>query len=266
MDALDWPLVAIPRILVAGRFPLADRAHETRYRGVTHALHVHGYAGRMRLKGREIALSRGDVTISPAEHVSSYHLDAPGLHWCVHFAPAEDEGERVPLPLHRPGSEASGRIIEAVAHIAALHARARDSRIAGVSAGLALQALLLALGEGDAPPAPSAVERAALIIDSRFAEPLDAPAIAAEVGRSPGHLARAFRARYGTTITHRLIARRIEHARYLLESTDLPIWRVAERVGIPDAQHFNKSVRRLLGASPSAIRARSGAAAIDPDR
>ena len=56
------------------------------------------------------------------------------------------------------------------------------------------------------------------------------------------------------TIPHRLIARRVEHARYLLESTDLPIWRVAERVGIPDPQHFNKTVRRLTGTSPSAIR------------
>jgi AraC-like DNA-binding protein len=46
----------------------------------------------------------------------------------------------------------------------------------------------------------------------------------------------------------------------------LPIWRIAERVGISDPQHFNKSVRRMLGASPSAIRALSQADRVDPDR
>ena len=34
------------------------------------------------------------------------------------------------------------------------------------------------------------------------------------------------------------LERRAAHARFLLESTDLPIWRVAERVGMPDAQQL----------------------------
>ncbi len=263
MDSIAWPIEAIPRIVVAGRFALADRAHGTRYRGATHALHVHGYPATMRFGDEERRLAPGDVTLSPAEQPSSYALERPGLHWCVHFSPVSAEGERVALPLHLTGE--SGHVVEQMAHIAALHTRARDSAVARASAGLALQALLLGIA---APPAvaPSAAERAAALIEDRFAEPLDVAAIAAAVGRAPAPLARTFRARFGTTITHRLIARRVEHARYLLESTDLPIWRVAERVGIPDPQHFNKSVRRLLGASPSAIRARSAAAAIDPDR
>ena len=52
----------------------------------------------------------------------------------------------------------------------------------------------------------------------------------------------------------------------LLESTDLPIWRVAERCGVADAQRFNKMVRSLLGASPSAVRARVRGPVVDPDR
>lgn len=36
--------------------------------------------------------------------------------------------------------------------------------------------------------------------------------------------------------------------------------------GIPDAQHFDKGVCRLPGASPSVIRARSATATVDPDR
>ena len=44
------------------------------------------------------------------------------------------------------------------------------------------------------------------------------------------------------------------HARYLLESTDLPVAAVGVRVGVPDPQYFNKLVRRFLGQSPSSIR------------
>ena len=265
MDALAWPLEAIPRIVVAGRFPLADAAHEIRYRGQTHALHLHGYGGAMRLGGVERPIAPGDVTLSPAEQASSYALERAGLHWCIHFVPVDAAGERVLLPLHLAGRADAGRLHEQIAHIAAVHARASDSAVARASAGLALQMLLLSLAE---PPgqAPSAAERAAALIDQRFAEPLDVSAVATAVGRAPAPLARAFRARFGVTITHRLIARRVEHARYLLESTDLPIWRVAERVGIPDPQHFNKSVRRLLGLSPSALRRASATAPIDPDR
>ena len=261
MEQFDWPVGVIPRVAVAGRFRLSDRGHETRYRGATHALHLHDYAGRMRLAGGERAIAPGDVTISPAGLSSSYALDAAGQHWCVHFT-ADAAGAQIALPLHA-AAQASAR--ERIAHIAALHGRAGDDPVAAVQAGLALQALLLDLAAP--PPAQaSAVDRAAAVIDARFAEPLTVADVARAVGRSPAHLARAFRARYATTIPHRLIARRVEHARYLLESTDLPIWRIAERVGIPDPQHFNKTVRRLLGASPSAIRAASAATVVDPDR
>ncbi len=264
MQMLAWPLRAIPRIVVAGRFPLADRRHETRYQGATHALHLHDYAGEIRLSGDDRALVPGDVTVSPAGRPSSYDLAAPGQHWCIHFAAEEARGGMATLPLLIPADRV-GAVRERMAHIAVLHSRAADNEVAATQAGLALQSLLLDLA-APLDPGDTVAERAAALIDARFAEPLDMSMIAAAMGRSQAYLARLFRARHGMTIPHRLIMRRVEHARYLLESTDLPIWRVAERVGIPDAQHFNKTVRRLLGASPSAIRARSHAAAIDPDR
>lgn len=250
---------------MAGRFPLADRGFETAYRGAMHAVHLHDYAGTIDLAGERRVIEPGDVTLSPAGRRSAYDLPRAGRHWCVHFKlpDAPGPGETIELPLHLRA--ASGAVRETMAHVAALHAQGRESAVARAASGLALQGLLLGLSEC-ARTATTPAERAAALIDERFAEPLDVPAIAAAVGRSPAHLARAFRTRYGTTIPHRLIARRIEHARYLLEMSDLPIWRVAERVGIPDPQHFNKTVRRLLGSSPSSIRAASATPPIDPDR
>jgi AraC-like DNA-binding protein len=154
-----------------------------------------------------------------------------------------------------------------MAHAAALFAAGRGQAIGRARAGVALQEALLALMDPQPECNDSAADRAAAFIDRHFHEAIGVAEIARAVGRSQSHLARVFRARFGTTIVSRLIERRAAHARFLLESTDLPIWRVAERVGIPDPQYFNKTVRRLLGASPSAVRAAAAAGArIDPDR
>ena len=213
----------------------------------------------MRLAGSDVTLSPGDVTLSPAGRTSGYDLPAPGRHWVVHFTTSDVE-ERFTLPLHLPDA---GAARERFAAVGAL--QARGDALGDARAAVALQDLLLWLADRDIRPTDAAA-RAAAVIDARFAEPLTAGAIARAARVSPGHLARAFRQRFGVTVPHRLLQRRIEHARYLLEATDLPVWRVAERVGIPDPQHFNKTVRRIAGASPTAIRARAAGAPIDPDR
>lgn len=264
--AFSWPLASLPTIVRAGRYWLSDVDYATTYKGRTHAVHLHGYSGHMRLDGLEFPLNPDDVTISPMGLPSAYALAGAGHHWCVHFEPAPASTEMVSIPRHLSLGGAAGMLRERFAHIATLHARAEHDPIARISASLACQQLLLSLIDRPAVEDLSAVEKAAAMIDERFHEPLTVPQIARAVGQSQAYLARIFKARYGVTIPHRLIERRLAHARYLLESTDLPIWRVAERVGIADPQHFNKSVRRMLGASPSAVRASGGAETLDPDR
>lgn len=272
MFKLRWPLASVPVVSTAGQFLLADGGFATTYLSRTHALHLHGYAGQMMLAGEAVGIEPGDLTLSPAGLRSAYNLSAPGKHWCVHFAAIPPSGDTVPLALHIRLDAAANSVRERMARIAGLHARGTDNPIAHASARLSLQELLLWLGEWsvarpDGGGSLAAVMEAAAIIDADFHEPLTVPAIARAVDRSQGHLSRQFREHFGVTIPHRLLWRRVEHARFLLESTDLPIWRVAERSGIPDPHHFNKTVRRLLGVSPSAIRRASlGVNPVDPDR
>ncbi|WP_425231060.1 helix-turn-helix transcriptional regulator [Sphingomonas sp.] len=260
MTEIMIPVDRSPAVRLAGRFALADRGFETRYLGGAHALHLHDYAGQMRLAGVEIALAPGDVTLSPAGLATSYHLPAAGRHWVVHFTTSARADGALKLPLHLPDAAAAR---ERFAEVASLHARADP--LGRARAAAALLQLLLWLGDRDRP-ADDPAERAARVIDTRFAEPLTVAVIADAARVGPAHMARVFRRRFGVTVPHRLLQRRVEHARYLLEATDLPVWRVAERVGIPDAQHFNKTVRRLTGMSPSQIRARTAGALVDPDR
>jgi AraC-like DNA-binding protein len=267
VDTFDWPLSHLPSPALAGRFRLADRNFATTYCGRNHALHLHGYTGAMRLAGRTIALGAGDLTISPAGLPSSYHLDTPGRHWCIHFETAAAVDQAVQLPLHIQLGSAASAAEEQFAHIGRL--LASNTHRDRARSALALQELLLWVVDHVEQPGAreTAAERAAALIDERFHETLTVADIASTLGASQAHLARSFRARFGTTMQYRLLVRRMTHARYLLESTDLPIWRVAERMGIPDPQHFNKCVRRFFGESPSAVRGRSGPVSpVDPDR
>jgi len=263
MEILHLPLEDLPRIAVAGQFLLGDRGFSTIHQGRTHALHLHGYTGEMELAGKRIHIMPGDITLSPAGRSSSYDLAAPGTHWCIHVEPGEGTGTRAPVALHLSDCSA---LRERFAHVSGLFATASDA-IAQIAARLAAQELLLTLARRTDPlPEDDAAARAAGFIDRHFPEAIGVREIAAAAGRSPAYLARLFRNRFGTTVPHRLLQRRTEHARFLLESTDLPIWRVAERCGVADAQRFNKMVRSLLGASPSAVRARVRGPVVDPDR
>jgi AraC-like DNA-binding protein len=262
--SFSWPTATIPRIRVAGRFPLDDREYSTTYLGRTHALHLHSYQGYIRIGGHQFTLHDGDLTLSPAGVASGYDLLKPGYHWCVHFHPVEraDAGTQVSLPLHLPLHGAATYVRERMMHISRLHARgAAADELSAATAAIALQELLLwcaarAQSHSVAPGAEAAaiVEKVAAIIDARFDELPSMGRIAQDVGKSQNYIARRFRERFGMTILQYALSRRIAHARYLLEGTDLPIRDVAARVGIDDAQYFNKQIRRQLGDSPSAIR------------
>jgi len=265
---LSWPTATIPRIRVAGRFPLHDRRYATTYLGRTHALHLHSYEGDIRIGEQQFALHDGDLTISPAGIASGYDLRESGYHWCVHFYPvATTAGDsQISLALHLPLHGAATYVRERLMYISRLHARGsaaeRADALATATAAIALQDLLLwvaarsqARTAGSSLAAASTVERVAAIVDARFHEPLSIRRIAREVGKSQNYIARRFRERFGMTILQYALSRRVAHARYLLESTDLPVRQVARRAGIDDAQYFNKQIRRQLGDSPSAIRA-----------
>ncbi|GAA4848167.1 GlxA family transcriptional regulator [Saccharopolyspora rosea] len=88
----------------------------------------------------------------------------------------------------------------------------------------------------------------------RLAEPLTLDALAAHARTSVRTFTRRFREETGTSPLEWLLRQRVEHARHLLESTDLPVDEVAERAGLTDASSLRKHLRRRLGTSPTAYR------------
>lgn len=256
---LRWPVHGRSTIIQALRAPLADRNFQTHYRGPNHAMHLHDYHGRMRLGQAERVLIPGTVTMTPAMVDSYYHLPAPGHHDCIHFQPIPLRGACVTIPLHMPLGEEQQYVRQQMQQITALWRAAGQ----GPAVSTMLQALLLWLAqrvetgqavEGQSARVQQAVQAAAELMEQRLDEPITVPQIAAAVGLSQNYLALHFRKRFGMTLPRYLLTRRMAVAQDLLRRTGLPVSRIARRVGMADAQHFNKQFRRIVGASPTAYR------------
>ena len=263
MNGPRWYARELPILRTAGEFPHDDRDFARRYGPAPHhALHLYDYAGVIRIGAREQRFARGDLTITPARAASRYHLDAPGRHLCVHFLPpAGRAGPAVRLPLHLAMAGRAELARDRLRWIAALW---RDRTALGrAAASAALLDLLLWLAQtaslslrvGAGPRTLAAVERVAAILGERLDQPVEIGRMSREVGISRNHLSRSFRARFGVSMARYLLRRRMEVAAHLLETTDLPVSIIGQRVGVADPHHFNKQFRKAAGMSPSAWRA-----------
>jgi len=84
--------------------------------------------------------------------------------------------------------------------------------------------------------------------------PLTVTDLAARAGLSERTFARRFTAATGSTPLQWLLAQRVAHARFLLESTDLPVEQVAGRCGFATAAGLRLHFQRQVGTSPLAYR------------
>ena len=53
------------------------------------------------------------------------------------------------------------------------------------------------------------------------------------------------------TLTNYVNKKRIEHAVYLLSSTDMQIQNIAKYCGIPDVNYFTKIFKKVMNKTPS---------------
>lgn len=232
----------------------------------TTALHLHDYAGILRIGTHRFRLEPGDFTLTPAGVASHYDLDDAGEHLCVHVEHVPPAGELMNLPLHwRPGVHQL-RLREQMQSIIELRRRSEGSSedLPGLAAGTALQSLLLwvavmagqAHREGVTNRTDDVLHRVREHLDTHFRESLDAPALARRFEVSQNYLARRFRERHGMTMQGYLLNRRVELARHLLAATMMPLKAVAIEAGFGNPQYFHRQFRRVTGYSPSEERLR----------
>ncbi|MFF4225624.1 GlxA family transcriptional regulator [Streptomyces abikoensis] len=88
----------------------------------------------------------------------------------------------------------------------------------------------------------------------RLHEPLQLTDLARHAGMSRRTFTRHFRAEVGLSPGQWLTQQRVDLARHLLESSDLPVTRVAERVGFGTDATLRQHLHAAIGVSPGAYR------------
>ena len=97
-----------------------------------------------------------------------------------------------------------------------------------------------------------AVQRALMATPSA---PHRIPDVAAELGVSPFHLSRVFRAETGTTVHQYLLRIRMKQALSRLHEGEPHLSRLALDLGFSSHSHFTETFRRHFGESPAQVRA-----------
>ncbi|MFD0199980.1 MULTISPECIES: GlxA family transcriptional regulator [Saccharothrix] len=140
----------------------------------------------------------------------------------------------------------------------------RRAHGADVAAALARRLVMPPTREGGQrqyvdPPLPPRPDRAGIAstVDwavGRLGEPVGVAEMAAHAGMSERTFHRAFLAATGNTPGRWLQVQRVQLAQRLLETTDLPVHRVAERAGLGTAPNLRRRLRAEVGVTPDAYR------------
>ena len=126
------------------------------------------------------------------------------------------------------------------------------------AAGLLTQALgeLIRLTDANPvwPGAPESVQNARNYLAEHYAERITLEDLARRFSVSKFHFQKLFKHYVGYTPNEYLLLVRLNHAKGLLRSTDLPVAQIACDVGIQNVSHFINLFRRHEGTTPAHYR------------
>lgn len=98
------------------------------------------------------------------------------------------------------------------------------------------------------------VQRIITLIDTDLTADLSLKRFAEELNQNASYLSTLFKKETGEALTDYVNSKRIEHALFLLNTTDLQIQTIANSCGIYDLSYFGKLFKKYVNMSPSAYR------------
>ena len=264
MGAVIYPshLISLERKLTLRHLSTAHHAADFRYDAPGYdiwRLHLHFTELECDFLGHTYVIPAGCATLFPPHQF--YRVSGRGAarhiwHSCHFYLPSEvDASYRIPIVVDLGLQfNAFDRIFHQ-----ALCRQGNSSVRSEVAVWEMLWQIAELVGAASVPPHQHpALERAVQCIEQRLHEPITVGALAQELEISHNQLTRLFQAGLGTTVIGYVRERRVQRAEYLLTHTQLPLKVIAAQIGLHDPHSFNKTIRRVLGVSPLAVRRQIG--------
>jgi AraC family transcriptional regulator of adaptative response/methylated-DNA-[protein]-cysteine methyltransferase len=98
------------------------------------------------------------------------------------------------------------------------------------------------------------VARALKLIEDGVLDQKGIPALADQLGIGPRHLSRLFAEHLDASPLQVALTLRVQRAKRLLDTTELPVASIAERAGFPSARRMSDAFAQAYGRSPTALR------------
>ncbi|MDB6102206.1 MAG: helix-turn-helix transcriptional regulator [Gammaproteobacteria bacterium] len=183
---------------------------------------------------------------------TTLHISREALHEVLHLGTRESIHERFAF---RDPFVAS--CIDSLLREARVSDRWSPRFVSAVTEALLLQLLRNSPAEPEVASVPSLETRIAAVrsrLDGNLAGDLSVKALAAEVGLSRAHFARAFRQVVGDSPHRYVMRRRIERAKQLLTESHLALNEIAQEAGFCSQSHLTQIFRTHLGLTPQRYR------------
>ena len=136
----------------------------------------------------------------------------------------------------------------------------REAAVSGYITRMLSELLSVHADAGGKDSRADVIEASLAYIREHFSEPLTLEQIAGFVNLSPYYFTRLFSKETGLTPHQYVIATRINYAKYLLQSKELPVKEIAFTSGFMSESSFCSTFRKREGVTPGEYRARTQSA------
>lgn len=217
-------------VCMSGETTMMPAGYETRFRGL---LPGHIRIGLMPDRLSEAADACRSIGTAPrTRFVSNFRARDP---WLYHF------GSILSLELGRAPHPAQDMLIESLSVGLSVHLARNYSAHAGN------------LGDPAAIHVASAVRRALDYVEDRGNEKISLAELAEAAGVSRFHLVKIFQKELGVSPMKYIEWMRIERAKQMIRSSQLPLVEIAYAIGFSDQSHFTRRFRYHVGCTPAAF-------------
>ena len=215
-------------------------------------------SGQLRRNGKLFSLAPGICFLfGPGEEIEAEQdLADPLSLFVIRFQILDtNSNELTSDEIHTPSQPvqvSSGRILEAIAHLAL--AWDAENEIEKQLQDHSLRMLLLHIAEASRTVFDDRIARVSSLIDSDLGRKWTIEELARESGLSPSQFSRIFSKQYGEPPIQNLIHRRMNAAKQLVLETDLSIDEISHRVGYENHAFFQRQFLKHVGFDPESLR------------